>query len=111
VANVGKAHNEIDWICDTAQQPGTRFHDRYCDWFDWHTDQVNYEREVKKISTAKNQLGWSEGGKLKRVACMPTHIFMIMKRLDPEFATQTKEGKRKLLKFLMQRPEFSVPKS
>ena len=42
---------------------------------------------------------------------MPTHIFMIMKRLDPEFATQTKEGKRKLLKFLMQRPEFSVPKS
>ncbi len=111
MANLGKWRDEIDWICDSAQDPASNNYNRYCDWFDWHTEQKDYEREVKRISTAKAQLGWSAGGTLKRVACMPLHIFNIMKRIDPEFATGTKDGKKKLLKFILQRPEFAVPKS
>ena len=108
--HVADPYKEMDWIVENAQNPNANHSWRFSDWYDWHTEVINYEREVKKLSTAKRQLGWSAGGTMKRVACFPTHIFELFRKLNPEFGRNNGEDGRKALHKIIQRyPMFSVP--
>ena len=109
--NVADPFREMDWIVHAAQSPAAHNYDRFCDWFDWQTEQLNYEREVKKISTAKRKLGWSAGGTMKRIACWPTHIFNIFRRINPDFGRNNDEGRKAMHKVIQRYPMFSVPPS
>lgn len=108
MANIDCGWNEIDWVCEAAQKESSNNFNRYCDWFDVHQDQLTLEKEAHKVSTAYKQLGWSEGKSVKRIMCMPLHLFNILRRIDPDFGRNTPEGKKKLYKFLLRHPEYSV---
>lgn len=99
---------ELEWVAESAQNPYSHNYDRYCDWFDWHQDQLSQERELRKVTSIRTKLGWSKCKMFRRVASMPLHVFNILRKISPEFATNTPEGKRLLYRFLIRRPEFST---
>ena len=66
------------------------------------------EAEALKVSTIRNQIGWTHEGMMKRIASMPLHLFDIIRKINPEFATPTKDGKASLYRFLLAHPEFTV---
>lgn len=106
--DIAKGYAELDWICDNAQRPEANNYRAYCDWYAWNQDQKSMEAEAAKVSTVRNQLGWSQGRMFKRIGSMPLHIFVILKRMDREFASNTADGRKKYLKFILRRPEFAV---
>lgn len=109
MSNIGKdGWSEIDWICEAAQHEESNNFRRYCDWYSTNQTMKEMEDESKKISSIRTKKGWSEGGMFKRISSMPLHIFNIMRRLDPEFAVNTKRGRAKLIAFVQRRKEFSV---
>lgn len=109
MANIGhQGDSEIDWIVSTAQQPGVNHYQRFEDWYRWNQDQKSMEAETLKVSTIRNQLGWSNMGLFKRVASMPYHLFVAIRKIDPEFSTGNGPGKKKLYRFLMRHPQFTV---
>jgi len=109
--NVSEKWKEIDWVCDTAQDERTNNFRRYCDWYAYNQGQLDTEREIQKVTSARTKLGWSEGKLFKRIASMPLHVFLILRRIDPEFSRNTPEGRKKMYAFLRHRPEFSVPQN
>lgn len=106
--NVGGGMAELEYIAETAQDPRTVNYARYCDWWDYRQDQQSIEEELRKVTSIHTKLGWTDHGLLKRVASMPLHVFVLLRRIAPEFSTATPEGKRLLHKFLLRRPEFST---
>ena len=99
---------EIDWIVETAQKPETCHYRRFEDWYREEQDQKSMEREALKVSTIRNQVGWTHGGMFKRVASWPLHIFMMIRKVHPEFARNSPDGKRLLYKILARYPMFTV---
>ena len=109
MANIGHdGLSELEWVAEAAQNPHSNNYDRYCDWWDWHQHALSQERELRKVSNTRRKLGWSRCKMFRRVASMPLHVFNILRHIDPEFATNTPDGKKKLYKFLLRRPEFST---
>lgn len=107
--NVGGAEwKEIDWVVETAQKEGTINFHRFEDWYREHVTQKQMEDEVKRVSTMHRQLGWSRGKTMKRIMSMPLHVFNILRQIDPEFARNTPEGKKKVYRFLLRHPMFTV---
>jgi hypothetical protein len=98
--------DELDWIAETAQKPGTTNHARYCDWFDYHRDLKQMEAEVRKVSTIRSRMGWSQARHFKRIASFPLHVFALFRRVDKDFARNTPDGIKRLYRVLARRPEF-----
>ena len=110
MSNIGD-HNfltELEWVAESAQNPHSNNYDRYCDWYEWQQDAKSQEREIRKVTNIRTKLGWSRCKLFKRISSMPLHVFNIMRKIEPQFATNTPEGKRLLHKLLLRRPEFSV---
>ena len=108
MANLSSEWNEIDWVVETAQKEGTNYFRRFEDWYREKQTQESMEQETRRVSTLHRQIGWSEGKNLKRIASMPTHVFSILRQIDPEFGRNSKEGKAKMYRFLARHPMFSV---
>lgn len=107
MANIGQPGlDELEWIAETAQQPGTTNYFRYCDWFDEHRTQKQMEAEVHKVNSVKGKMGWSQARTMKRIASFPLHVFTLFRRVDKDFARNTPEGKKRLYRLLARRPEF-----
>jgi|SRR3990167_2754980 len=107
--HVGNVLSDLEYIAETAQDPRTVNYKRYVDWWDYHQDQKSLEREYAKITSVGKQIGWSSMSTMKRVSCMPLHVFVMLRRItNGEFSSNSEEGKRLLHKFLLRRPEFSV---
>ena len=109
MANIGhEGDSEIDWVVNTAQDPRVNHYHRFEDWYLYNQDQKSMEAESLKVSTIRNQIGWTKHGRMKRIGSMPLHVFTVIRKLDPEFATATKAGKRKYYRFLLRHPQFTV---
>lgn len=107
MANIGSPGlDEMEWIAEAAQNPYTVNYQRYCDWAEYHQDLKQMEAEVKKVTSIKTKTGWSQGGMFKRIASMPLHVFALLRHVDKDFARNNEEGKKRLYRFLMRRPEF-----
>lgn len=107
--NVGGGEwNEIDWIVQAAENDRANNFHRFEDWYREHQDQKQMEQEAMKVSTAYRQLGWTQGKMMKRIMSMPLHLFVLLRRVDPEFGRNSKEGKAKIYRFLQRHPEFTV---
>lgn len=109
MANLGhEGDSEIDWVVNTAQRAGVNHLDRFEDWYAYNQDQKSMEAESLKVSTIRNQIGWCGAETMKRIGSMPLHIFVAIRKIDPEFATATSGGKRKFYRFLLRHPQFTV---
>lgn len=109
MANIGgQDWKEIDWVVNTAMNPDTNHFHRFSDWWDQQGEQKDMEREALKVSTIRKQIGWTKEGHLKRIASMPLHVFTILRKIDPDFARNTPEGRKKMYAFVLRHPMFSV---
>lgn len=106
--HVGNVLSDLEYVAQTAQDPRTVQFRRYCEWWEERQDRQSVEEEYRKVTSIHTKLGWTDGGMMKRVASMPLHVFVLLRRIAPEFSTATPEGKRLLHKFLLRRPEFST---
>jgi hypothetical protein len=109
MANIGgQDWKEIDWVVENAQKENANHFNRWCDWWDQQGTQNDMEREALKISTIRRKIGWTKDGHMKRIASMPYHVFMILRKIDQDFGRNTPEGKKKMYAFVMRHPQFSV---
>lgn len=108
MANLNCEWKEIDWVVETAQQESSNYFHRFEDWYAQHQTQKSMEDEIKRVSTMHRQLGWTHGKTMKRIMSMPLHVFMILRAIDPDFARNTPDGKKKVYKFLARHPMFTV---
>lgn len=106
--HVGNVLSDLEYIAETAQDPRTVQYRRYCDWWDYRQSQQSLEEELRKVTSIHTKLGWTDKGMMKRVSSMPLHVFVLLRKIAPEFSTATPEGKKLLHKFLLRRPEFST---
>ena len=106
--HVGNVLSDLEYIAETAQDPRTVNFSRYCDWYEYRQSQQSIEEELRKVTSIHTKLGWTDRGMMKRVASMPLHVFVLLRKIAPEFSTATPEGKKLLHKFLLRRPEFST---
>lgn len=98
---------EADWVVETARM-GEQHRLLFEDFFRYNQTQKSMEEEARKITSTTNQLGWSKTRRMKRIACMPKSLFILLREFDPEITANTKEGHRKMDRFLLRHPEFSV---
>lgn len=109
MANIGgQDYKELDWIAETAQIPGTNNFHRFCDWWDYHQDLKQMEKEVRKVTSIRTGLGWSQAKMFKRIGSMPLHVFNALRKVDPEFGRNSPEGRKKMHRFLMRHPEYGA---
>ena len=106
--HVGNVLSDLEYVAQTAQDPRTVQYRRYCDWYEGNQDRQAIEEEFKKVTSIHTKIGWTDKGLMKRVASMPLHVFVLLRRIAPEFSTSTVEGRKLLHKFLIRRPEFST---
>lgn len=107
MANIGSPGlEELDWISEAAQLPGTTNYDRFCDWADYHRDLKQMESEARKVTSVKTKMGWSEGKMFKRIASMPLHLFVLLRHVDKDFGRNNQDGKNRLYRFLMRNPIY-----
>lgn len=105
--NVGQPGlDELDWIAEAAQRPGTSNYDRFCDWNDYHKDLKQMEAEARKVTSIKTKMGWSNCKMMKRIASMPLHVFTLLRHVDKDFARNNPDGIKRLRRFLMRNPVF-----
>ena len=105
---IGDELSELDWVANAAQEPYSNNYRRYCDWYQWHQDAKSMDSEMRRITSVKSKLGWTRCKLFRRCASMPLHVFAILRRIEPEFATNTQDGRKLFYRFLQRRPEFSV---
>jgi len=105
---VSRHWEEIDWIVSASKHEAAFNYQRYHQWVEENQSQKQMEEEVKKVSSIRKGIGWTEEGCMKRIASMPFHLYAILRRVDPEFGRNTPEGKKKFYRFLLNHPEFSV---
>ena len=108
MANVIDQFKEHSWIVNTAQTQDNLYTHRWEDWYRGKETQDSLEREAKKISSIRKQIGWSNRNLMKRIASMPLFLFHILREIDKEMFANTKEGRKRFDRFLIRNPECSV---
>lgn len=98
---------EADWVVETSRM-GEQHEVLWEDFFRYNQTQKSMEEEARKITSVSNQIGWTGNRRMKRIACMPKSVFVLLRAFDPEIVANTKEGHRKFDRFLLRHPEFRV---